>query len=192
MVHGDARNVVRETFAIGIVTMLLAPAVQADAQTMQAPIAGHLTATQVGIEPMMGVDAATYASLARTNAQFDTASARVALMRSRSPRVRAFATKALHDHSANEGSLAASRGPARRLAGTLDYRAMLDTLKRVNAAAFDRLYTDQQMLSHRHAWALDSGYAVDGRDPRLRDFARRAVAIDEAHLARLPMKPMRY
>lgn len=176
-------------FRIALAVALLPAA--ASAQTVQAPVMGRFSATQVGIEPMMRLDARSCAALARAGAAFELASARLALSRSRSPAVRRFATAALRDHARLAADLGRTPARPRRFPGALDCPAMLAALT-ADAATFDRCYLDQQLAAHRHAWALDSGYAADGRDSRLRALAMRALAVDEAHLGMLPMRPMRY
>lgn len=165
----------------------------ASAQTMQAPTMGRLTALDVGVEPMMRVPDRTYVALLRDAARSEVAAGRIALRRSRDPAVRALDTAIIHDHGAALAALSRIAGPERLDGGrTRATPPKLIMLARAPAAAFDRLFLDQQLDAHRHLWALHVGHAADGPDPRLRALAGRSVPIEEAHLRRLPMRPMAY
>ena len=174
-------------WTVGLALALATPASGASAQTVQAPVMGTMRATDVGMEPAMRLTSATYAARAAQIDAYESAATGVALVRSRSPAVRALAARLNEDHA----RLRRDRGvePA---AAQSDLPAMVDSLRRAPPGALDRLFLAQQLLVHRRAWALHSGYAADGSDPRLRAAAARAVQLEEAHLHRLPMKPMRY
>lgn len=163
------------------------------AQTMQAPTMGKMTPLEVGVEPMMRISPSTYVALLREAARSEQAAGRIALRRSRRPAVRAFASTIVHDQGAALAELSRIAGPE-RLSGA-DRAAVpkdLVALTRAPADRFDQLFLDQQLDAHKHLWALHAGQSADGLEPRLRALAMRSVAIEEAHLRRLPMRPMPY
>lgn len=164
--------------------LLLAGA--ATAQTVQAPTMGGLSATQVGMEPMMRVPTATYVAEANAFDTWTVAASRLALTRSRSPMVRAFARRSLAEHAAMQHA----RGGAARSDGALS--ASLRRLHRASATQFDAAFARAQVAVHRWGWALHSGYAADGENAKLRRAAAVAVTIEERHLRALPLRPMPY
>lgn len=163
----------------------------AAAQTLQAPAMGQMSATDVGIEPMMRLTPADYRALARDNDAYEVAAARIARRRAVSPATRSLAARLEADHA----RALAGRGPA-GAAATPGLRMPFDRALRALAAApadrFDALYLRQALDTHRHAWALHAGFAADGGDARLRAGAGKDLAREEDHLRRLPMRPMRY
>ena len=169
-------------------SLLAAPAV---AQTMQAPATGQMRATDVGIEPMMRVSPTDYAALAGDHDAFEVAAAKLARTRGQSPAVRALAARFETDHARAAAKRRAADRPAPPVLRMPYARALL-ALRSVSANDFDRLYVRQALDAHRHAWALHAGFAADGADTGLRARAGADLAIEEEHLHRLPMQPMRY
>ena len=119
---------------------------------------------------------------------FEITSSQIALMRSRNPQVRAFATMLIDHHSRTTNSALA----AAKAAGVMppppvltpENRIRIDALYAAPAADFDRTYISQQVPSHQSALALNSGYASGGDMPQLRANAKAAVPIITSHLAR--------
>lgn len=133
------------------------------------------------------IDAATFARTAAASDAFEIQSSRLALERSASPRVRAFAQHMINDHSMTTAALSQSMATPAMFgaAGTLDERhaAMLSQLAAANGPEFDRLYDGMQLAAHREAVALYSSYARAGDDPRLVSFARTTLPALRQHLA---------
>lgn len=167
---------------------LLNYALDAGAQTLQAPTMGRMKATDVGIEPAMRLSAVAYARRAAQLNDFDLAAADVALARTRSRAIKSLATRMRADHARLRRALGLVPAAGRMK----DLAPMLDQLRRAPASSVDRLFVAQQLETHRRGWALHSGYAADGADARLRLLAAGAVALEEVHLHALPMKPMAY
>lgn len=166
--------------------LLLTVASAGLAQTMQAPTMGRMTAPDVGIEPMMRVPAANYVAEAGAFDDWILAACRLALSRSRSPAVLAFARRVGRDHAS-----------ARRLRGSVvsgdaGLARNLAELRSAPAQRFDAMFVAAQLDVHRRVWALHSGYAADGRDTRLRRLAAATVLVEERHLRALPLRPMPY
>lgn len=171
---------------LALLLVSAAPAVPAAAQTMQAPTSGGMTALQVGIEPMMRVPTATYVAEADAFDAWIVAASRLALARSHAPAVLTFARRAGPAHAAAR----ARRGGTATFDG--DLAKALDALRQAPPNRFDALFARMQTIVHRRAWALHSGYVVDGGDARLRRSAAVAVMLEEAHLRALPLRPMPY
>jgi putative membrane protein len=169
--------------------MLCAVALPVSAQTLQAPTLGAMSATDVGIEPMMRLAAPLYARLALVSEMRTIAAARSAMVHARSSATSAIATEMLREHERalrdlSKIPIAASQlGQARTASNLATGRTRDDPA---------RDFAGVQLGLQRHAWALHSGYASDGRDPALRGFARSAVTLVELDLHRLSMRPMQF
>lgn len=169
--------------------LLGAAAVPAVSQTVQAPTMGAMSATEVGIEPMMRLATPLYARLALANELRTIEAARYAAGSAGSSATRAMATDMLREHLAALRDL--SGIPAAKLELKLARASAAHDLSGARKGAAGGL-AEVQLDWQRHAWALHSGYAVDGKDPALRNFARFAVMRAESDLRRLPMRPMKY
>lgn len=62
------------------------------------------------------------------------------------------------------------------------HREMLDRLRPLRGAAFDREYKRQQEMSHEMALRLQQNYANNGDTPQLRSNAQAAVPVVQGHL----------
>ncbi|WP_425229145.1 DUF4142 domain-containing protein [Sphingomonas sp.] len=172
-----------------LIAVLLAGA--AVAQTLQAPSAGRMSATEVGIEPMMRLSTADYRALSHDNDAYAVAAAQIARRRAQRAPIRDLSAMLGADHAralAARGPAGAPAAPALRM----PFARALQALDAVPADRFDALYLRQTLEAHRHAWALHAGYAADGADPALRTRAGADLALEEAHLHRLPMRPKPY
>ena len=133
------------------------------------------------------LDAATFARTASASDAFEIQSSRLAMERSRNPRVRANAQRMVEDHSRTTAELAQTAASPVMFGGpgTLDPRhaAMLSQLAAQSGPAFDRLYDQMQLAGHREAVALFASYATTGDDPRLVTFARTTLPALRHHLA---------
>lgn len=119
---------------------------------------------------------------------FEITSSQVALMRSRNPAVRQFATM-LIDHHTRTTNLALAAAKSAGITPpppVLDAQkqAMITALLAAAPAEFDRVYLGQQVPAHQAALALHSSYAQNGDAGPLRATAQGAVPIVQSHLAR--------
>lgn len=133
------------------------------------------------------VDAMTFVRTASASDAFEVQSSQLALQRSTSPRVRAFAQQMINDHSASTAALQQS-APTLAFSspfGMLDPRhaGMLSQLFALSGPSFERMYAQMQLAGHREAVALFSSYARGGDDPRLVSFARTTLPRLRHHLA---------
>jgi putative membrane protein len=172
-----------------IAVMLGAATTPAVCQTVQAPTMGAMAATDVGIEPMMRIAGPLYARLALANEMRTIEAARLAVAGADKDATRAMARAMLQEHLGALRAISAIPAAAMQLHQAKVW-AVRDVAGMRNNAA--RGFAEVQLDWQRHAWALHSGYAADGQDPALRDFARSAVMRTEGDLRRLPMRPMKY
>lgn len=164
-----------------LATSLLA--VPAGGQTLHAATAGARSATQIGMEPAMGLPTARYRSEATANDAFAVSACKLALARSRDAAVLKVARGAGEEHAAM------LRAPVARTP-VLAHR--LVQLRAARADMFDRLFAETQTAAHRSAWSIHSGFAGDGGKPLLRRAAVSAVRVEERHLHDLPLRSMPY
>lgn len=126
---------------------------------------------------------------------YELEAAQIALQRSRSESVRAFAqmmidhhTTAMHQmRSALRSSEVRSRLPDLAPTTELDDRrkAMIKHLREAPEDNLDKTYLDQQKLAHQETVTLHKGYAESGDNPQLRSLAASGVPMVERHLETL-------
>lgn len=169
--------------------MLGVAAMPAISQTLQAPTMGAMSATDVGIEPMMRIAGPLYARLALANEMHTIEAARFAVAGADEDATRALAREMLQEHLNALRALSVIPAAAAQLRQAKASAARdVAGMRNGTAVSFAEVQLDWQ----RHAWALHSGYSADGRDPALRSFARAAVMRAESDLRRLQMRPMKY
>lgn len=163
------------------------PVVAQDPTTMT----GTMSATDVGVSPMMGTSATDFVKMAADSDNYEIQSSKVALSKSKSPAVKGFAKQMITDHmKTTKGLMAALKNPDRTIATpsmmlSSDNASKLALLKKTPKASFDTIYMQQQMQAHQSAWALHKGYSTDGTDPALKQVASTALPIVESHLSML-------
>lgn len=119
---------------------------------------------------------------------FEIGSSRLAKSKSQDPAVREFADQMISDHTAAAEKLRAVahlQGVGSDKARSLSpaHQADMGKLENATTAEFDALYIDQQTKAHEEAVSLFKGYAEDGNDTRLKQFAAQTLPILERHLA---------
>jgi putative membrane protein len=117
---------------------------------------------------------------------FEIESSRLALQKSQSAKVKVFAKQMIADHTATTNALKpllANQEIARALPTELDprHQAMLDSLKALSGAAFDKTYLEQQATAHQEALLLHANYAKHGDKEALKTFATGAVQKIQQH-----------
>lgn len=127
-----------------------------------------------------------YLEMAGQGDVFEITSSQIAIMRSRNPAVRRFATMLIDHHSrtTNLTLAAAKAGGVMPPPPALDaqHRAMIGQLLSAPAAEFDRTYLMQQVPAHQTALTLQTGYSANGDVATLRGTAKDAVPIIRRHL----------
>jgi putative membrane protein len=123
---------------------------------------------------------------------YEIEAAEIALRRSPSDSVRAFArmmvehhTTAMHQmRSALRSSEVTRDFPELAPTRELDKRreGLIKHLQEAPDDAFDKTYLDQQRMAHQEAITLHKGYAEDGDNPQLRSLAMGGLPMIERHL----------
>lgn len=123
---------------------------------------------------------------------FEIESGRLAADRAVSPDLRHFGEQMVDDHSRTTAHLKAALD--RILTGMYvtpppkpdpRHMEMYNDLQASHGQAFDALYLHQQLMAHREAVAVLQGYAANGLEQPLREFARDALPLVRHHLAML-------
>ena len=153
------------------------------------------TTPMTGMEPegralaadaMSPLSAPGYMQMAASSDLFEIESSRMALQMSRNQAVRSFAQTMINDHSRTSSemtSVAQQIGldppPPQMLPHHQD---MLQRLREVPLADFDRAYKAEQIAAHEEALTLHRNYADRGDVDPFRTLAARAAPIVEMHL----------
>ncbi|XBQ14932.1 MAG: DUF4142 domain-containing protein [Oceanicaulis sp.] len=119
--------------------------------------------------------------------RYELQAAAIALKRSRSEAVRAFAQRMKADHTTAHHQMACtlqSIPDAPEPPAELDSRhgQMIDHLEKASDDDFDQRYLEQQDLAHQETAELLDTFATQGDDPRLVMFARGTVPTVKRHL----------
>jgi putative membrane protein len=118
----------------------------------------------------------TYVANAAISDLYEIASSRLALQKASSPDVKSFAQQMIADHTATTSQLKAALAEgniSRTVPSDPDERhqAMLDALKGLSGAAFDKAYLAQQATAHQEALLLHQSYAYEGENDSLQKLA---------------------
>jgi putative membrane protein len=150
-------------------------AMSADAQPPASPDA---------IQPDTVTDPQQFADKATIANMFEIQSSQLALKQSSRDDIKAFAQSMIDDHTKAAGDMkTAASAQQVNLPTDLD-QAHADMLKKLQAAsgdAFDQLYVKMQTDGHVQAVALFKGYAQNGQDGVLKDFAGKLLPTLEHH-----------
>jgi len=150
------------------------------AQDAVGGVVGQATAAAAN-----GADA--YVANAAMSDMYEIESSRLALEKSQSPGIKKYARQMIDDHTATSSQMKALL-PKSGLSVTpptaLDdrRRGMIDNLRAASAADFDRTYVDQQTMAHQEALTLHSGFAEDGDNQQLKQFAAATAPKVRHHL----------
>ena len=131
-------------------------------------------AAQAGAQP--ADNAHIYVADAAIGDIYEIRSSELALEKAQSPKIKAFARQMIADHTATTrelAGLAADQEVGRVLPDKPDprHQAMVDTLKGLSGAAFDKAYLQQQATAHQEALLLHGNYADHGNKSQLKAFA---------------------
>ena len=145
-----------------------------------------------GATPALSQDGAArpsqgYVTKAAIGDLFEVQSSKLALKKSSDAKVKQFASRMVKDHTASSAKLKriikAEELPLARSAKLDDaHQKMLDNLAASNGSDFDKLYHEEQQKAHEEALALHQGYAENGLEPKLKDFARKTSQVVKMHL----------
>jgi len=118
--------------------------------------------------------------------KFEIDSSRLALDKSKSATVQAFAKMMVKDHEEAAAKMQRAVTEAKLSAppGALDakHQAILDDLAKKEGPAFDQAYTDAQLKGHEETVALFKAYADGGENARIKQFAKDLLPTLQKHL----------
>lgn len=176
------------TAALGLVACNSQPAGNNNAAALPAdntvaPIAGD-------VAPPAATPATTpdFINRVAISDMFEIEAGKLAITRTRSPDVKAFAQMMVHDHTATSDAVKAivskDKLPAPPAALDDAHARLLADLKAAKADDFDTTYLDQQTTAHEDALALLTGYGAGGDNADLKAFANETAPKVQTHLDR--------
>ena len=118
--------------------------------------------------------------------RYEILAAHVAKVQGRDPRVQAFATDMIRDHTRltedlRQAALASGlQAPDAGLSS--DEAALLSGLQSLRGVEFDKTYARQQVVAHTRAAAVEESFGDAGADPNLRRVAQAALPTIRKHL----------
>ena len=129
-----------------------------------------------------------FVQAAAVSDMYEVEAGRIAERRAQSSEVRNFARKMVEAHTGTTDklkSVLAENNIHIAAPRHLDDRrqGMIDNLRGATAADFDHRYLVQQEAAHREAEILMRGYAKDGENPAVRQFAADTLPAVQDHLA---------
>lgn len=146
------------------------------------------TAGVVGqVSAQMTTTTQGFVTAAATSDLYEVAAGKIALQRSSSAAVKEFAQKMITAHTETttklKGIISANAIKVTTPASVDNRRqGMLDNLRGASNADFDNRYITQQVAAHKEANTLMRGYAKDGDNPQIRDFAAETDMHVKEHL----------
>lgn len=143
------------------------------------------SAAQGAVAARMTTGVREYASMAAISDLYEVQSSQLALQRSQSNDVKAFAQEMVAAHTATSNELkplAASAGVTPPASLDERRRSMMENLQSASTEDFDDRYIDQQTAAHTEALTLHRTYASNGDNPQLRAFAAKTAPAVEQHL----------
>jgi putative membrane protein len=128
-----------------------------------------------------------FVAAAATSDMYEVAAGKIAEQRAQSPQVREFAEKMVTAHTMTtsklKGIIADNNIDVTPPAHVDDRRqGMLDDLRGAKAQDFDHRYITQQIAAHKEANILMQGYAKDGDNTAIKDFAATTDTAVKMHL----------
>lgn len=148
-------------------------------------LAGFVATSAIAQSPPVTPD--DFVAAASGSDEYEMMASRLALVESRDPTIRAFASEMIRDHTVSRAALvdaAAHSGlkpPSSNVGG--DQVMLLSALQGLRGADFDQAYVRQQGLAHRQALVTIRGYVREGSDRNLRAAAQADLPMIEHHLA---------
>jgi len=159
------------------------PTVAADTDTANTAAASATPApTAAAVTTAQG-----FVTGAAISDMYEVAAAKLAQQKSKTPTIKAFAAKMIHDHGASTAALTkilAGGGVNATAPTAMDERhtGMIDALNQAPPGGFDKAYMDQQVAAHTEAVTLFQGYASGGDNDALKAFAAKVLPTIQAHL----------
>lgn len=136
--------------------------------------------------PNDAVPTTFYIPQAGISDMYEIQAAELAIVRGKSPEVKAFAQMMINDHKKSSAALrqfVADNPTNIAIPKNLDARrsAMISNLRSAGDQEFDAQYIGQQAAAHQEALNLHKSYASRGDYPALKKLAQSTVAMIEGH-----------
>lgn len=160
-----------------------------------APVAATVDKAQDATAAAVGTAAAAmptdpqgFVTAMATSDMYEIQAAKIAEGRSTSAKVKAFAAKMIHDHSATTVELKGilAKGSATNVTAPTDLdqrrQGLIDNLKSATADGFDKTYLDQQVAAHTEAESTLNNYGGKGDNDALKAFAVETAPKVQKHL----------
>jgi putative membrane protein len=132
--------------------------------------------------------ASTYVMKAGASDKYEIESSKL-VMNSSNPKIRAFATEMVHDHTQSTADVkaAAMKAGMKVAPPMLDaaQRTMVANLTNASGSARDHLYVEQQKHSHQMALTLQQDYAANGTSAPLKMAAMKIAPVVKKHIQML-------
>lgn len=147
------------------------------------------TAGLVGqVSAQMTTTTQGFVTAAATSDMYEVTAGKIALQRAQSPGVKEFAQQMVDAHTETtaklKGIIAGNNIPVTPPAHVDNRRqGMLDDLRGAKAEDFDHRYIAQQIAAHKEADILMRGYAKDGDNAAIKDFAAATDKHVKMHLS---------
>jgi putative membrane protein len=142
------------------------------------------TAAATATAPAMSVD--EFLGKTAAGNKFEIDSSKLAISKSKSETVKAFANEMVKDHgqAAVKMKQAVTDAKAKAPSDSLDtkHQAIYDDLKKKDGAALDQAYVDAQAKGHVETVAMVEAYAKGGDNPRIKAFASDILPTLKTHL----------
>lgn len=127
---------------------------------------------------------ASFVNTAGIAGMFEIESSKLALTKTQSADIKAFAEKMIQDHTlaaAELSDLAKGKFP---LPDSLDgaHKDLMDQLDKLTGPDFDKLYAKVQTQAHQEAVGLFGDYSSTGEDTSLKQFAAKTLPTLQEHL----------
>jgi putative membrane protein len=159
--------------------------------TANAMLGTNDTAAMKPASAALPTDASGFANAVASSDMFEIESAKLALANSPSADVKSVAQMLQRDHQKSTADLKAAAAGTVTVTPALDAdkQGMLDALKGLSGADFDRKFLSQQRTAHQNALLLLQNYAQSGDNPALKAFADEARPVVERHIDALNRIP---
>lgn len=159
---------------------------KADPAETAAPAEQAMTPAPAPAAPATVTMATDFVPMAAASDMFEIEAAKVAQTKSTNAEVKKFAAEMIAAHTKSSADLKkaiADSGQTMTPPATLpaDKQAMLDSLKAADAASFDKMYVDGQVVAHQEALNLMQGYADGGDVPAIKAFATATAPVVKGH-----------
>lgn len=169
--------------AFVVATLVASGAISVSAQTQSG---SRPSSVQAAIQ-MRGLSTDQYVQRAAISDLFEVEASKLALQRTQSPDVKAFAQRMINEHTKSTDNLkgllqSASIGVTPPAQLDREHQRMLQQLQNASAAKFDRLFMEMQVKGHQDALKVQLSYGRRGDNDQLRNFANNSSSMVRDHL----------